>query len=266
MKDSIQTIVTIGPASASRETLLSLIEEGVSCVRVNFSHGTHETNGALIELVREIADARNVRIPIIQDLSGPREQNESGHSFDAHKPEITEKDMNDLAFGISRGVEFIAQSYVGSAEDVNLLRRDVAALGGDARIIAKIERADALPHIEEIIEAADAIMVARGDLADSIPIEDLPFVERDIIARCKSMKKPVIVATGLLLSMVESERPARSEIVDIAYAVLSGADVLMLSDETARGAHPLEALRALKAEIARAVPEAAEIEHHYLLV
>jgi len=262
MEHTIQTIVTIGPASSSRDVIEGLIDAGMSSARINFSHGTHETNGAAIDLVRSVAAERGVRIPIIQDLSGPRVQMVGEHHFDALKAEITSKDLEDLDFGIQKSVEYIAQSYVGGAQDVELLRAEIERRGGSARIIAKVERAEALASLESIARVADVIMIARGDLAEAIPLEDLPFAERDAIAICNRLGKPVIVATGLLLSMVEAATPARSEVVDIAFAILSGADALMLSDETARGKHPLEALEALQREITRATGESSTHNHH----
>lgn len=243
MNSKIQIVATIGPVTKEKEMIRNLIEHSVGAVRLNFSWGTYEEHLNYIKSVREVAEDLNKRVPIIQDLSGPRLQNEDGHQFDISKEElITAKDLKDLEFGVANNIDYIAMSYVGSAQDVELLRSEIKKFNKIIPIIAKIERKVAVEKIDEIIEVSDAIMIARGDLGNEIPLEKIPFVEKDIIEKCKIAGKPAIVATQVLLSMTENPFPTRAEMTDIAYAVISGADALMLSDETAMGAYPLEAV------------------------
>lgn len=153
---------------------------------------------------------------------------------------LTEKDYLDIAFGIKYGVQYIAQSFVRNAEDVEKLR---ACLGENPiKIIPKVERRLALPNLEEIIRASDAVMVARGDLGIELPLEEIPLVQKEIIKIAMRYDKPSIVATQMLMSMVNHYRPTRAEVSDVANAVLDGAWALMLSDETAFGKFPVETL------------------------
>ncbi len=243
MNSKAQIIATIGPATKDKKIIREMAEHCMDVARLNFSWGTYEEHGNYIKNIKEIAEEFGREIPIIQDLSGPREQGKSGHEFDREAGEIfTAKDLADLKFGVAQKIDYVAMSYVGSADDVGKLREEIKKLGADIPIIAKIERAVALKKIDEIIEVADAIMIARGDLGNEIPLEQIPFVEKDIIAKCKTAGKPVIVATQMMISMMESDKPTRAEITDIAFAILNGADAVMLSEESAAGKYPLEAV------------------------
>ncbi len=245
-----QIIATIGPATDDRKTVRELFDRGCDAFRLNFSWGSHEEHARYISFVRNIAQETGKRILIIQDLSGPRKQKDSGHAFDASSAEIlTAKDLDDLAFGIKHGVDYIAQSFVGSAQDILRLKEEIFKLGGSAPVIAKIERAKAIRSISEIVEAADAIMIARGDLGNEVPLEDIPLIEKDIINECKLAAKPVIVATQMLFSMIENPLPTRAEITDVEFAILSGADAVMLSDETAMGKYPADAVEVMEKAI-----------------
>jgi pyruvate kinase len=220
-----------------------MVDAGLGAARLNFSWGSYEDFTHYIETVRAVASERGVRIPIIQDLSGPRVQEKQGHEFNTHADRIlTDKDLRDLDFGVEHKVEYVAQSYVGTADDVLLLRREIAKRGSNARIIAKVERQSALDHIDEIIEAADAIMIARGDLGNELPLEKIPYIELALIKRVRAAGKPVITATQMMLTMVDNPLPSRAEVTDVAYAVLHGSDATMLSEETARGKYPVEAV------------------------
>jgi len=157
-------------------------------------------------------------------------------------PSLTEKDIEYLKFGLKIGVDFIALSFVRNSKDV-LLAKDLVKK--DAFIISKIERGEALKNLDEIIEVSDGIMVARGDLGVDIGFEKIPVVQKEIIAKCNKLGKPVIVATQILDSMVNNPIPTRAEVTDIANAILDGADALMLSDETAIGKYPIDALKML---------------------
>ncbi|MFO8028946.1 MAG: pyruvate kinase [Cyclonatronaceae bacterium] len=156
---------------------------------------------------------------------------------------ITEKDEQDLEFGLNEGVDFVAISFVRSAVDVQQLVSRVRVRGSNAGIIAKIEKPEALDEIDDIIQQADGIMVARGDLGIEIASERIPLIQKDIIDRCKMAGKPVITATQMLESMMNNPRPTRAESSDVANAVLDGTDAVMLSGETAAGKYPLEAVR-----------------------
>lgn len=224
-------------------------------VRLNFSHGTHEEHASYIAGVRAAASAIGKRIPIVQDLSGPRENTSEGHAYGCGMASITEKDLADLDFGIAQKVEYIAQSYIGCAQDVVNMKAEIEKRGVSVPVIAKIERHEAVADFDEILMVADAVMVARGDLGLSVPIEDVPFIQRDIIKKCNAAQKPVIVATQMLYSMVQSPIPTRAEVTDVAFAVLSGADAVMLSDETARGTHPVEAVAVMRKIAVRADKE-----------
>ncbi|MFA4902473.1 MAG: pyruvate kinase [Desulfobaccales bacterium] len=158
---------------------------------------------------------------------------------------FTEKDREDLRFGISQGVDFIALSYVRSRADVLEAREFMRSLGADIPIIAKIEKHEALSRLDEILSEADAIMVARGDLGVEIPPERVPIVQKEIIAAANMAGKPVITATQMLLSMVNHSRPSRAEATDVANAILDGTDAVMLSEETAAGQFPVEAVKFL---------------------
>lgn len=159
---------------------------------------------------------------------------------------ITEKDRTDIAFGTANDIDYVAQSFVQSASDVRKLRRILAGLGSSARIIAKIETKAAMANIEEIVIEADAVMVARGDLAVETLPESVPIAQRVIIGLGRRYAKPVIVATQMLATMTESLEPTRAEVSDVATAVLLGADCVMLSDETASGRYPIDAVKTMK--------------------
>lgn len=170
--------------------------------------------------------------------------------------QITEKDRGDLAFAIAEEVDYLAASYVGRPEDVEELRRTVRDAGGDVPIISKLERSRAVDHLEGIVAASDAVMVARGDLGVEVPLHKVPVLQKRIIQAGRRAGKPVIVATQMLESMMEQPRPTRAEVTDVANAVLDGADAVMLSGETAAGRHPVETVETM----ARIVVEAEEYQ------
>jgi pyruvate kinase len=252
MSSRAQIVATIGPASASLEIIRELVKHQLDVVRLNFSWGTHEEHASYITNVRTAAAEAGRRIPIIQDLSGPREQETSGHHFDTEKDILTEKDLKDLAFGLQQKVDYVAMSYVGSAEDIKRLRAEMAKLGANAPIIAKIERKVAIDNIDSIVAEANAVMIARGDMGNEIPLEQIPFVQAEIIKKCKLANKPVITATQMMVSMVENAEPTRAEITDVVNAILEGSDAVMLSEESARGKHPVEAVEFMERAVAEA--------------
>ncbi len=159
---------------------------------------------------------------------------------------ITTKDKKDIAFGSTLDIDYVALSFVQTADDVRTLKRLLKNLGSKSKIIAKIETTTAINNIEEIVDTADAIMIARGDLALETLPESVPLLQRKIIGLGIKYKKPTIVATQMLASMTEIPEPTRAEVSDVATAVIVGADCVMLSDETANGKYPIEAVRVMK--------------------
>ncbi len=164
---------------------------------------------------------------------------------------LTPKDLRDIEYGLDKDIDFVALSFVQSADDIHSLRQILTAGGSTAQIIAKIETKAAIEPttMREIVQASDGIMVARGDLAVEAGAEVVPIVQRRLISLCREYGKLVIVATQMMASMVDSPEPTRAEVGDVANAVIQGADVVMLSDETANGSYPLEAVAAMKRTI-----------------
>lgn len=317
-------VSTVGPATVAPGVLEAVLAAGTDVVRLNFSHGTHDGHGRVMDSVRRIAAGLGRPVAILQDLAGPRvrigavsggevhlekgrrfvlttravqgtsevisvtyhglpadvKQGDSvflsdgtielvveevtredvvcrivvGGPLGSHKglnvparglrvSALTQQDRRDLAFGVGRGVDYIGLSFVQSAQEVEEARRLIAQAGGSARVVAKIEKREALARIDEIVEAADAVMVARGDLGVEMPIEDVPGIQKMLIERCNRAAKPVITATQMLESMTRNARPTRAEATDVANAILDGTDAVMLSAETAVGAHPVEVVQ-----------------------
>ena len=161
-------------------------------------------------------------------------------------PALTDKDRKDLLFGLKHRVDYVALSFVKSAADIMRVRDIIEQQDMTTPVIAKIEKHEALDAIDAITEAADGIMVARGDLGVEIPLENVPSIQKLLIRTANKMGKPVIIATQMLRSMVDSPRPTRAEAADVANGVLDGADAVMLSEETASGAYPVEAVQYMR--------------------
>ena len=315
-------VCTLGPASATRESIGALIDAGLNVARINFSHGTHEAHAATIALVRDLAREKKTPVAILGDLQGPRirigvlsepiqlvpgrevilahEGEEQpgdipvtytqlahdvsvggrilindgllelkvlqvmgkrvrceiifGGELKSNKginlpgiavsaPSITEKDRADVAFAVEQDLDYIALSFVRRAEDLWQLR---GLIPSSMMIVAKVEKDVALDNIETIVAASDAIMVARGDLGVELPFERVPVAQKQIIALCNRMGRPVITATQMLESMITHPRPTRAEASDVANAILDGTDAVMLSAETAAGAYPRLAVEAMQ--------------------
>lgn len=242
-----QIVATIGPASSHPEVLKMMIESEMDVARLNFSWADLETRRDQIALIRRLAKDRARRVAILIDLPGPRIQNGAGHTNDESAPSsITPRDEEFIKFAAWQGVEYLALSFVGQADDVEKGRQLIASHNGTQKIVAKIERQIALDNLDEIIASADAIMIARGDLGSAILLERLPFVQSDIIKKCRAAGKPVIVATQMLFSMVNNPTPTRAEVTDVANAILQGADAIMLSEESAEGKYPVEAVKMME--------------------
>jgi pyruvate kinase len=325
MERQTKIVCTIGPATESPEMIRNLIKAGMNVARLNFSHGTHEQKGQIIDTIREISSELNQPIAILQDLSGPKIRTgrlisdlsvmlEDGADFtlvgedingDQNKvstsyfkvisekiksgdrifladgsiellvneiskdeirckvvaggelrsrqginfpgvalniPAVTEKDLNDLAFGIEKGVDLVALSFIQRAWDLIPVKNMIQNKGLDIPIIAKIEKHEALGNIDEIIDIADGVMVARGDLGIEIPLEQVPVMQKMITNKAGIKGKPVITATQMLESMIENSRPTRAEVTDVANAIFDGTDAVMLSGETAIGKYPIQSV------------------------
>ncbi|MCC5945946.1 MAG: pyruvate kinase [Bernardetiaceae bacterium] len=176
---------------------------------------------------------------------------------------LTPKDHKDLLFGLEQEVDWVALSFVRTAKDMENMRKIIDREGKDTRIIAKIERPEAVANIDEIIDASDAIMVARGDLGVEIPPEEVPIVQKNIVKKCNFRGKPVIIATQMMDSMIQNPRPTRAETNDVANAVMDGADTLMLSGETAVGKYPIEVIKSMVRTIHSIEINADEIYNRY---
>ena len=212
-----------------------LIDDGLLELRVTAFTETEVT----CEVVRGgvLRDHKGINLPGVQ----------------VSEPSVTEKDLADLEWGLKAGVDYVALSFVRTADDIRVLKRAIAERGHTEPVVAKLERPEAMDHLEEIVEVADAIMVARGDLAVEASPEQVPILQKLIIAACARGRKPVITATQMLESMRESPRPTRAEASDVANAILDGTDAVMLSGETAAGKYPLESVQMM-----RRICEAAE--------
>src|SRR4029079_17064944 len=314
-------IATVGPACCSAEMLDALIAAGTDVFRLNFSHGTHDSQAANYHNVRAAAARARREVAILQDLGGPKIRTGTlvdhkairvksgdrlqivtgdfagdgrrlsttfaglarsvqpgdrllladglvelrvdasnvseidttvvdGGQLGEHKginapgvtlpvSAVTPKDADDLAFGLSLGVDLVALSFVQSAADLRQARQVFAAGGGaDVPLIANLERPQAIDRLDEILEASDAVMVARGDLGLEMPLEHVPRGQKEITRRARRGGVPVIVATQVLESMTVEARPTRAEVNDAANAVDDGVDAIMLAGGTDAGGHP----------------------------
>ncbi|HLV08832.1 MAG TPA: pyruvate kinase [Halanaerobiales bacterium] len=320
-------VATLGPAFNNRRIIRELFEAGVDVVRLNFSHGTREEHGKIIELVREVEKESGKTVGIMMDTRGPeirtgriKEESvelQAGDSFTlttcdingdcsqisvSYKglpgdltagsrlliddgllelrvkeivddqihckvitggilssskginipgtsldlPAITEKDSKDIEFGLKKGIDFIAVSFVRKAADILAIRKLIREENnGKAYIIAKIENQEGVNNIGEILEVADGIMIARGDLGVEIPPEKVPVIQKNLIRKCNQKAKPVITATQMLESMIRNPRPTRAEASDVANAIYDGSDAIMLSGETAAGIYPVQAVKTM---------------------
>lgn len=174
-------------------------------------------------------------------------------------PALTEKDLNDLEFIIEQKLDWVALSFVRNVKDLIILRNKLEEKKSKTKIIAKIEKPEAIENIRDIIVESDGIMIARGDLGVELPVEKVPLIQKQIIKKCIHRAKPVIVATQMMESMIERTKPNRSEITDVANAVLEGADAVMLSAETATGAHPALVVETMK----KIITEVEKTDYRY---
>lgn len=244
----------IGNASLVSTVYQNLPNDVVSGDRILIDDGN-------LEVVVIDTDGKNVNCTVIHGGILKSRKGINLPNTKVSAPSLTEKDIEDLKFGLSQEVDWIALSFVRSAEDIIDLRKRIQAEGKDCKIVAKIEKPEALENIDSIIEATDAIMVARGDLGVEVPMEIVPLWQKRIVEKCKLACKPVIIATQMMESMIVNPRPTRAETNDVANAVLDGADAVMLSAETASGKYPVNSVKAMSS-IIKYLEENAEIYHN----
>lgn len=321
-------VCTIGPKTMNEESLIKLMETGMSICRLNFSHGTHDYHAQVIKNLRSACQKTGKICAIMLDTKGPeirtgkiedrqgyidlqvgqeiivdtntsqpgninrisidykdlvnsvkvggyiliadgvislsivavekekgyclcRVNNNSrlGENKNVHLPgaivnlpALSEKDIDDIKFGVEQKVDFIAASFIRKAEDVLEIKQILGAARDDIHIISKIENVEGVDNFNEILEVSDGIMVARGDLGVEVQMEKIFVAQKMIVSKCNSVGKPVITATQMLESMIKNPRPTRAEATDVANAVLDGTDAVMLSGETASGDYPFEAV------------------------
>ena len=328
VRSQTKIIATIGPATASKEVLHEMIEEGVDVFRLNFSHSSREEHQIVINVINDLNYELGTNIAILADLQGPKlrigevENNNIeliegetvklisqqcvgnkdrlymsyaelskdvqigdailiddgkvklevietnrldtvttkviyGGVLSSRKgvnlpntlislPSLTEEDKLNAIFAIENKVDWIALSFVRSANDIIELKNLIAERNGTAGVIAKIEKPEALKDIDNIIEQSNAVMVARGDLGVEISFDQVPLIQKSIVNKCIERSKPVIIATQMMESMITNFRPTRAEANDVANAVLDGADALMLSAETSVGKYPALTIRCMQ--------------------
>ncbi len=245
-----------------------LLEEGQTVVFTNKNEGTgsHESiymsyedfaadvqqgEEVLLDdgkLILKVLDSNGKDRVELEVMAGGRLHSNKGVNLPHTKvslPCLTEKDLKDLEFILQQEVHWIALSFVRSADDVKRLKKIIAEKGHPAKVIAKIEKAEALQNINEIIKVSDGIMIARGDLGIEVRMERLPALQKRIIRKCRDKARPVVVATQMMESMISNPTPTRAEVTDVANAVLDGTDAVMLSGETAVGKYPVEVVKTM---------------------
>lgn len=231
-------ILTTKPASASETDIpvsYERLTESVSAGSICY------LNDGFIQLQVEEVSGSEVRCTVLigGELLSHKGLNLPGAKI--HVDTVTDHDLAVVKFGLDEGIDAFSVSFAEKAADIFKVRQFAAAMGKDVYVVAKIERAEALENIDEILKAADAIMIARGDLGVQIPLEDVPAVQKKLIHKANLMGKPVITATQMLVSMTKNIRPTRAEVSDVANAILDGTDAVMLSEETAVGRYPVAA-------------------------
>tara|TARA_B100001287_G_scaffold70393_1_gene58045 strand:- start:53047 stop:54471 length:1425 start_codon:yes stop_codon:yes gene_type:complete len=325
MDKRTKIVATVGPSTADKKIIESMIKEGVDVFRINFSHGSHVDHIKAINRIKKVDEELGTHSAILADLQGPKirigempdkgvllEKNQnfyltteqscekknfafislkqlpkdvkkgekillddgkitllvektnnrdtiktkvlSGGILFSRKgvnlPEtninvssLTKKDKEDLKIAIQQDVDWVGFSFVRSAREVIELKHLISNLKGNSKVIAKIEKPEAVNDLDAIIEEADAIMVARGDLGVEVPLEKVPLIQKKIVKMAQNMAKPVIIATQMMESMMDNITPNRAEVNDVANAVMDGADAVMLSGETSVGKHPVEVIK-----------------------
>ena len=223
---------------------LILIDDGKLAVKVESTNGVDEVY-AVVEHGGILKSKKGVNLPNTQ----------------ISLPSLTEKDRADLDYILTQDVEWIALSFVRCADDITELRKLIKAAGKDIKIIAKIEKPEAIDDIDAIVNETDAIMVARGDLGIEVPYQDVPLLQKMMVKKCLKASKPIIVATQMMESMIDGITPSRAEVNDVANAVMDGADAVMLSGETSVGVHPGLVIETIS-NIIKKVEEYDDIYNH----
>jgi len=218
----------------------------------------------LVELkVQKIVDGTDIECIVVNAGIIKNHKGVNVPGVKINLPAVTQKDIDDIKFGIEQDIDFIAASFVRKAEDVIAIRRILEQNNAEyIQIISKIENQEGVDNLDEIIRLSDGIMVARGDLGVEIPTEEMPLVQKEMIQKCNKLGKPVITATQMLDSMIRNPRPTRAEVTDVANAILDGTDAIMLSGETAAGKYPAEAVKTMT-DIANRIE--ASIDYRSLL-
>ena len=223
---------TLGPASSSPDVIEEMLAGGMNIARLNLAYGTFSEHSQVIADLRELDRKLDLSTGILLDMPGSKYST----------GDVRDVFSDHLEFAVSENVDFIALSYISSAQQVIAVRGLLAEMNAGIPLVAKIERAQALENCAAIFQVCDGVMVARGDLANEISIEKVPLAQKKLINEANRRGKPVITATQMLESMVRSVTPTRAEATDVANAVLDGSDALMLSEETAIGSYPVEAV------------------------
>lgn len=248
IKRHVKIVCTLGPASNSPEVIQKLLQSGMDVVRLNLSYGTLEEHHQIITMIRSISREMGLPTAILLDLPGRKRRT----------GDIRAVFADHIQFAQTNQVEYIALSFITSAQQVAEVKLLLKEEGIDIPIIVKIEKGEALATSGSIIDISDGVMVARGDLGLQISIEKVPPAQKKIIHEANQRGKPVITATEMLESMVKSAMPTRAEATDVANAVLDGTDAVMLSEETSIGQYPVEAVRMM----AKIILEAEAIFPH----
>lgn len=260
MKIHSKIVCTLGPASSSPVIIENMLKAGMDIARLNLSYGNSEEHARTISIIRSTSEKLGEPAGVMLDLPGYKRR--SGGIVDVFK--------DQLEFASDQDVDFIALSFITSAEQVSEIRDLLNTIDPQKPLIVKIEQQKALENYKEIIEVSDGIMVARGDLALEISIEKVPLAQKRLIKEANQRGKPVITATQMLESMVRSSLPTRAEATDVSNAVLDGSDAVMLSEETAIGNYPIEAVKmmnriAMEAETALSYHQVFESGSYGLL-
>jgi len=239
------------------------VEGDVHCVSTTYANLPHDVSpgdrillaDGTMELTVECVTPPDVDCRVVR--GGPLGQHKGMNlpGVRVSAPSLTRKDIQDLAFALDLGVDYVALSFVRQSDDVRDLKRRIAEAGAPTRVVAKIERPEALEDFDAILEETDAVMVARGDLGVEVDLDNVPQIQKDLIRRCNAKGKAVITATQMLESMTGHSRPTRAEVTDVANAIYDGTDAVMLSGETAAGQYPIEAVKVM-ADIALKADEA----------
>ncbi|MCR5834465.1 MAG: pyruvate kinase [Selenomonadaceae bacterium] len=221
-------------------------------------------NDGLVELRIDKIENKNIYTTILNSGKMSSRKRVAAPGVSLGLPAISEQDEKDILFGIENDMDFVAASFIQRASDVEAIRKLIVANNSHMEIISKIENLEGVKNIDEIIEASDGIMIARGDLGVEIPAEDVPIIQKDIIKKCNAIGKPVVVATQMLESMTVNPRPTRAEVSDVGNAIIDGADAIMLSGETASGKYPVEAVQMMN-QIATRIEESLEYKDIFIM-